>query len=132
MPMSSIAIADRDAAGHIQSREQGRDHMTTQRTIARSGGFRYNPTMSRTFSTNCGSLENLKFSTRCGCNPKARQIRTMAVCDSPVLCAINRVLQCVLLAGIYSNVFRPDAVRRATLANVPHEIVPAICRPLLP
>ena len=37
---------------------------STQRTIARSGGFRYKPTMSRTFSTNCGSLENLKFSTR--------------------------------------------------------------------
>src|SRR5438309_10216928 len=32
-------------------------------------------------------------------------IRTIAVCDSPVLCAINRVLQCVLLAGIDSNVF---------------------------
>ena len=39
------------------------------------------------------------------CNRKACQIRTIAVCDSPVLCAINRVLQCVLLAGIDSNVF---------------------------
>src|SRR6476646_6160380 len=44
---------------------------STHSTIARSGGFRYKPTTSRTFSTNCGSLENLKFSTRCGCNPKA-------------------------------------------------------------
>src|SRR5262249_53582417 len=54
-----------------------------------SGGFRYKPTMSRTFSTNWGSLENLKFSTRCGCNPKACQMRTMAVCDSPVSAAIK-------------------------------------------
>jgi hypothetical protein len=60
--------------------------------------------MSRTFSTNCGSLENLKFSTRCGCNPNARQIRTMAVCVRPVFCAMSRVLQCVLLSGIDSNV----------------------------
>ena len=60
--------------------------------------------MSRTFSTNCGSLENLKFSTRCGCNPKACQIRTMAFCDKPVSSAIRRVLQCVLLAGIDSSV----------------------------
>src|SRR3954468_17768554 len=60
--------------------------------------------MSRTFSTNCGSLENLKFSTRCGCNPNARQIRTMAVCDNPGFSAINRLLQCVLLSGIDSSV----------------------------
>ncbi len=60
--------------------------------------------MSRTFSTNCGSLENLKFSTRCGCRPNACQIRTMAFCDRPVSAAIRRVLQCVLLAGIDSKV----------------------------
>src|SRR6476646_1410825 len=73
--------------------------------MARSGGFKYSPTISRTFSTNWGSLETLKFSTRCGCRPKARQIRTMAFCDRPVSSAIRRVLQCVLLAGIDSNVF---------------------------
>src|SRR5437660_1837835 len=61
--------------------------------------------MSPTFSTNCGSLENLKFSTRCGCNPKACQIRTMAVCDSPVFPAISRLLQWVLLSGIDSSVW---------------------------
>src|SRR5215218_10317414 len=31
--------------------------------------------MSRTFSTNNGSEESLKVSTRCGCSPKARQMR---------------------------------------------------------
>src|SRR5579864_9283435 len=59
-------------------------------------GLRYKPTMSRTFSTNCGSWESLKFCTRWGCNPKACQMRTIAVCDNPVLCAISRVLQWVL------------------------------------
>ena len=51
--------------------------------------FRYSPTISRTFSTNCGSLENLKFSTRWGCNPKAGQIRTMASASTGLL-AIKR------------------------------------------
>ena len=60
--------------------------------------------MSRTFSTNCGSVENLKFSTRSACNPKAWQIRTMAFCDRPVSAAMSRVLQCVPLAGIDSSV----------------------------
>ena len=31
--------------------------------------------MSRTFSTNSGSVDSLKVSTRCGCSPKARQMR---------------------------------------------------------
>src|SRR5215471_19220703 len=73
---------------------------STHNTMARSGGFRYRPTISRTFSTNCGSLENLKFSTRCGCNPNACQIRTIAFCDRPVSAAISRVLQCVLFFGL--------------------------------
>src|SRR5579863_1156288 len=35
---------------------------------------------------------------------KARQMRTIAVCDSPVCSAINRLLQCVLFFGIDSKV----------------------------
>ena len=35
--------------------------------------------MSRTFSMNSGSFESLKVSLRCGCKPKARQMRLMAV-----------------------------------------------------
>src|SRR5438445_11921574 len=77
---------------------------STHSTIARSGGFIYNPTMSRTFSTNGGSLENLKFSTRCGCNPKARQIRTITVWERHVLLAISPLLQCVVVLGIDSTV----------------------------
>ena len=49
-----------------------------------SGGSRYSPTMSRTFSTNSGSVESLKVSCRCGCSPKARQMRETAVCDKPL------------------------------------------------
>jgi len=36
----------------------------THRTIAASGGFRDNPTTSRTFSMNGGSVDSLKVSTR--------------------------------------------------------------------
>src|SRR5215472_2395703 len=48
---------------------------STHSTSARSGGCRYNPTMSRTFSMNSGSFDSLNVSVRCGCNAKARQMR---------------------------------------------------------
>src|SRR5215207_1786251 len=51
------------------------------------------PTMSRTFSTNSGSVESLKVSTRCGFRPKARQMRQTAVWFRPVALAKERVLQ---------------------------------------
>ena len=52
-----------------------RPHRYRPRTTAASGGFRYNPTMSRTFSTHNGSEESLKVSARCDCSPKAFQMR---------------------------------------------------------
>ena len=48
---------------------------STLNTNARSGGARYKPTMSRTFSTKSGSRESLNVSLRCGCRPNARQMR---------------------------------------------------------
>src|SRR6266446_2312827 len=45
------------------------------KTMARSGGKKYRPTMSRTFSTNCGSADNLNVSRRCDCNPNVCQMR---------------------------------------------------------
>ena len=48
-------------------------------TSARSGGLRYRPTISRTFSINCGSVDSLNVSVRCGCRPKAFQIRCTAL-----------------------------------------------------
>ena len=47
-------------------------------TTALSGGFRYRPQMSWTFSMNSGSLESFQVSWRCGCSPNARQIRITA------------------------------------------------------
>jgi len=46
----------------------------TLRTIALVGGFMYSPTTSRSFSTNFGSLLNLKFFTRCGYKLSERKI----------------------------------------------------------
>ena len=94
MPMTAIATADRDAAGHIQGRKQRSDPvpfvvMRLPRPHTGASGrigwvrfractwlfsstqdygsvrrFKYKPTISRAFSTNCGSLGNVKFSTR--------------------------------------------------------------------
>jgi hypothetical protein len=60
--------------------------------------------MSRTFSMNCGSVESLKVSTRCGLSAKARQIRLMADCDMPRWRARLRVDQWVASVGVVSRV----------------------------
>jgi hypothetical protein len=70
--------------------------------------------MSRTFSTNSGSVESLKVSWRCGCKPNARQMREMAVCDIFISPAMVRVLQCVALRGTDSSV---RAITTSTLAS---------------
>ena len=56
-------------------------------TMARSGGQRYSPTMSRTFSTNCGSADNLNVSRRCDCNPNVCQMRAIVAFESPATSA---------------------------------------------
>ena len=61
------------------------DFSSTHRTNARSGGFRYSPTTSLTFSMKKGSDDNLKVSVRWGCNPKARQMRLTVLWLSPAL-----------------------------------------------
>jgi hypothetical protein len=87
---------------------------STHSTMAINGGSKYSPTMSPTFSTNSGSLERLKVSCRCGCSPKARQIRDTAVCDRPASRAIERVLQCVAVSGTLSSVLAITASTRAS------------------
>ena len=47
--------------------------------------------MSRTLSTNSGSLESLNVCERCGCKPKAVQILRIVVCEKPVAFAIERI-----------------------------------------
>jgi len=147
MPFVIMRLTDRDSGRQWQDglRAVQRLHLTllvhTQqdRMIRR---IHIQPNNVPHLSTNCGSLENLKFSTRCGCSPKACQIRTIAVCESPAFLAINRLLQCVLWSGIDSSVLvitsstrasviergAPAAARRGVLPTGAHESVPAICR----
>ena len=60
--------------------------------------------MSRTLSTNSGSVDSLKVSRRCGCSPKARQMRPTLEVEMPLCRAILRVLQWVAPAGRLSSV----------------------------
>ena len=46
--------------------------------------------MSRTLSMNSGSVESLKVSARCGCTPKARQVRFTVLGDIPSWLASSR------------------------------------------
>ena len=84
---------------------------STQSTRARSGGERYRPMMSRTLSTKCGSLDSLNVSERCGCKPKAPQMRQIVVCERPLSLAIERNDQWVASAGVALS------VRSTTLAT---------------
>ena len=71
--------------------------------------------MSRTFSTNSGSLESLNVSARCGFRAKARQMRQTAVWLRPVALASERVLQWVASAGVASSVV---VTARSTCSSV--------------
>jgi len=60
--------------------------------------------MSRTFSTNCGSADSLKVSTRCDCSPKVRHRREIVSFDNPATSAMLRVVHCVACGGGPSRV----------------------------
>jgi hypothetical protein len=75
-------------------------------TTTFSGGFRYRPTTSTSFSSNVGSVESLNVSTRCGRRPRAAQIFCTVVCETPWAWAIDRQLQCVSLGGVSCSVAR--------------------------
>src|SRR3990172_7310124 len=77
---------------------------STQSTTALAGGFRYSPTTSVSFSTNCGSRDNLKVSTRWGCRPWASQIRCTVAGLTPWACAMVRQLQWVAALGLVCSV----------------------------
>ena len=68
---------------------------STQITTARSGGFMYNATMSRTLSTKSGSSDSLKVSSCHGLRPNAFQIRLTVGWDIPNDLASPRVDQWV-------------------------------------
>jgi hypothetical protein len=76
--------------------------------------------ISRTLSTNSGSLDSLKVALRCGGNPKAFHIRRIVVCEKPVTAAMDRIDQCVASAGVVqrsldhsSNLIVADRARPA-------------------
>ena len=77
---------------------------STHSTTARSGGFRYSPTTSWTFSMNSGSVDSLKVSARCGLSSNVRQIRPIVDFDSPDRLAIDARDQCVAFFGVSSSV----------------------------
>src|SRR5512134_458496 len=77
-----------------------------QSTTAFSGGFRYSPTTSTSFSSNRGSFDSLNVSTRCGCSPRARQTRCTVSRLTPTRAAIVRVDQCVAPGGVSCTVTR--------------------------
>jgi hypothetical protein len=58
-----------DRGGAVQGLHLGLS--STHSTRAASGGFRDSPTTSRTLSMNCGSVDSLKVSIRCGLSPNA-------------------------------------------------------------
>ena len=73
-------------------------------TTAFSGGFRYSPTTSTSLSSNRLSLDSSKVSTRCGCSPRAFQIRCTVALLTPCAFAIDRQLQCVSPGGLSCKV----------------------------
>src|SRR5450759_946622 len=75
-------------------------------TTAFSGGFRYKPTTSISFSSNRGSLESLNVLTRCGFRPRPHQIRGTVAGETPTALAIDRQLQCVAPEGFSCMVRR--------------------------
>ena len=61
--------------------------------------------MSRTFSTNCGSADNLNVSRRCDSYPNVCQMRAIVALDRPATWAKLRVVHCV--AGVGGALERP-------------------------
>src|ERR1700737_8588 len=90
---------------------------STHNTTALSGGFRYRPTMSRTFSTKNGSVDSLKCRCRCGSSPNPCQMRCTVDLDNRVCFAICRTLQWVPSWGFVSSVLRTNWATRSSLTG---------------
>src|SRR4029079_11817709 len=79
------------------------DFSSAHNTIAFSGGFRYRPTTSTSFSSNFGSPDTLNVSTRCGLRANSFHTRCTVLFETPATPAIVLVLQCVSPCGRYSS-----------------------------
>jgi hypothetical protein len=86
---------------------------STHKTRAWSGGSRYSPTTSRSFSMNQGSVDSLKLRVRWGCRPKSWKKRWTALFETPVSAAMARTVQCVPACGFVVSVL----VSRAATAS---------------
>jgi hypothetical protein len=72
--------------------------------------------MSRTFSTNCGSADNLNVSRRCDCNPNVCQMRAIVALEKPATSAMLRVVHWVACAGGPSSVRVMTSTIRSSVA----------------
>src|SRR5580692_6738642 len=88
---------------------------STHSTSAFSGGLRYRPTTSRSFSMKNGSVDSLKLSLRCGWRPSSLKYRWTLVAEIVVSAAIVRTLQCVEpSAGLVCNVLWINSATRSS------------------
>src|SRR5215471_9535644 len=87
--------------------------------MARSGGFKYRPTISCNLSANSGSLLTLKVLIKWGFRPWARQIRRTLASLMPAASAMVRVLHWVAWAGFWRVVMSTTRlIRRALILGV--------------
>ena len=121
--------------GWVRSSACTEDFSSTHSTIAFSGGFRYRPTTSISFSSNFGSLDSLNVSTRCGFNPRADHTRCTVAADTPAVAAIVRHDQWVWPSGVEYRVSVHDLVdlllRDRGLAATPGPDLPQLRQALL-
>src|SRR3989338_4008188 len=88
--------------------------------------------MSRTFSTKNGSFDSLKDRWRCGCTPKACQMRCTVDFASRLWAAIWRTLQCVPSRGFVCKVLRIRLAIRSSLIERGRPGRHSSCNPLIP
>src|SRR6202011_3825604 len=89
----------------LRQAESGSFHPTRSVGASwRTGGLRYSPTTSTSFSSKRLSLDSLKVSVRCGCSPRADQMRCTVALLTPCALASDRQLQCVSPSGGSCNV----------------------------
>ncbi len=95
---------------------------STHSTKACSGGLRYRPTTSTTFSIKCLSLLSLKVRHRCGFKPLLRQTRFTIARLVPNSLASVRQLQCVAFFGflcVVHSMIRAVMAARFTAGRPP-------------
>ena len=103
------AQAARDESAGPSACDPGPESGSSRRRTTRcacSGGFKYRPTTSTSFSANCGSLDSLNVFTRCGCKPLAFHTRCTIAGEVPNSAASVRVLQWVAAGGFSVVVLR--------------------------